>query len=108
MSPHTQVPWQELASRLNTLLAGLHPLLGRDLAVQYVHKAPNMRILLSDPMATLAKLRYKHEVYIEVVGAPPHPNLLAASQSSFLRTRVTTFRSKLVHMVDRSVRRLRG
>lgn len=98
-----QVPWQELAKRLTSLLSGMSPLLGSDLAIQHIRKSPSLRYMLSDPEAAVSKLWGRHEVYLDVLGVPPQPTFLAASRSSFLKTTLPTFRSKLESLVQRYV-----
>lgn len=89
-----------MARRLGVLLNGMSPLLGRDLALRYIHKAERLRLLLADPEAAVEQLQERHDVYAEVVGVPPKPNLLVSIESSSSSFGVQTFRGKLEHFVQ--------
>lgn len=91
----------DLAQRLNVLLNGIAPILGRDLALSFVHKAPTLRLLLEDPQASVQQLCERRNVYVAVLGVPPRPALLAASESSHSRLPVHTFKEKLEHFVQK-------
>ena len=91
----------DLSQRLSVLLNGIAPILGRDLAVSFVHKAPKLRLLLEDPRASVQQLRERRDMYVEVLGVPPRPALLAASESSHSRLPVQTFREKLEHFAHK-------
>jgi hypothetical protein len=82
------------------LLNGVARLLGRDPALRFVHKATRLRVMLADPQATVQRLQERHAAYVEVLGVPPRPELLAASESSHTWGPVPTFRKKLAHFVQ--------
>jgi hypothetical protein len=99
---NTQVPVEDLARRLDSLLNGLNTLLDRDHALQYVYKHRHLRRLLADPEAAVDNLRERHDAYVDVLGVPPPVSLLAASESSHIATLTpSAFRRKLEHFAAR-------
>ena len=56
--------------------------------------------MLAEPEASVQLLQDRYDAYVEVVGVPPRPELLAASESSHTRGPVQTFRKKLEHFVQ--------
>lgn len=100
LCPYWQVPSGDLACRLDILLNGVARLLGRDPALRYIHKAVRLRLMLAEPEASVQLLQDRYDAYVEVVGVPPRPELLAASESSHMRGPVQTFRKKLERFVQ--------
>lgn len=97
-----QVPVDDLSQRLSTLLNGIAPMLGPDLAVHYVHQSPRLRSILGNPNAEVQQLQERYNDYVDVLGLPPRASLLAASESSHMaRLTVLKFRSKLEQFVER-------
>lgn len=97
-----QVPVEDLSHRLGTLLSGIAPMLGPDLAVHYVYKSPRLRSILGNPEAVIQHLQDRYDEYVDVLGLPPRASLLAASESSHVSNMtVQKFRKKLEQFVDR-------
>lgn len=97
-----QVPVRDLARRLHTLLNGIAPVLGPDLALRYVHKSHRLLSMLADPAAEVQRLQERRSAYVDVLGVPPRAGLLAASESSHIaRLSQQAFKAKLQHFADK-------
>jgi hypothetical protein len=79
-----------LAARMSQLLAGLATLVEAARARAFIQASPTLRL----------QLQAMRDAYVEVLGSPPKPALLAASQSSFSRATQQVFRSKLEFFVQ--------
>jgi hypothetical protein len=89
-----------LAARMSQLLAGLATLVEAARARAFIQASPTLRLQLQDVDGTVRRVQAMRDAYVEVLGSPPKPALLAASQSSFSRATQQVFRSKLEFFVQ--------
>jgi hypothetical protein len=86
---------------VGVLLNGVALLLGQELAVRYAMKAPQLPCMLADPEAAVKQLQERSDVYVQVLGVPPKPELLAASGLSYTRGSHQRFAMRLEHLVQK-------